>query len=715
MAFLCGSSSFLTLHALPSISVAGIVGCVALAAFLARRFHAAQLLVWACCGFLYVAAHTGYQLARVWPATADGERVRAEALIESVPQPRGEDWAFDAILHIEAPRVRHEEIRARIISRDPSVRPRAGDRWKLVLSLRPPRAPLNPGSVDFERLLFHDRIHALGNVVGSRLNQRLDEGHSPLQALRERIARRIDERVTDRDAAGLLAALAVGVTGGMSREQWRVFNATGTTHLVAISGLHVTLFAVVMFAVARRAWSLWLWKWRGNRESFAAVSGLVAATAYATLAGLSIPTQRTLVMLTAWWLARCMARTAPPLQPLAIALVLVLLIDPYAPLTAGFWLSFGAMAGILLATTTRFGRQGVLREAVAVQGIVGIVLVPFTLASFGSVSLVGPLVNVLAIPYMSWLLVPLVLLAVALIPVSGTASDAALALAERLHDLAWPWLAAAADHPVALAFASPPSWWYVLAGCAVPFICGPWPARLRLAVAFCALAPIVARPAAPSHGELEITILDVGEGTAIVLRTSKHVLVYGTGDSYGTRGGRIDSVLLPFLHHVGVGVVDRLVVPKLDAISSEGVTALLASSAVSIVSLGGTAPADFPGARPCGAEEVGEWEGIRLRLTDSCELDASLDRTHVRIGRGLVRISSSSGDEQLLVSGLTTTRSGSSKRALAAAIGHAPRIMATGESGAIRVRLARGAPWIEPQGERAARPALWRLRGPYPH
>ena len=262
-------------------------------------------------GFLYTAIQARQYLTHRWPIEQSDERVIANVIIDTIPAVQGGSRAFDGIVTIESPTRGTKPLRARLIARTPEFTPHVGERWRLLLSLRAPRAKVNPGTADPERTLFHDRVHALGTVVPSSFNHRIDAGYRPLDAFRERIAAHIDARVADRDASALICALAVGVTGAMSREQWRVFNATGTTHLVAISGMHVTLFAVVMFAAARRLWSIALYRfvpWR--QEDFAAVAGFIAAAMYATLAGLSVPTQRTLIMLGVWLFTRSVARAS---------------------------------------------------------------------------------------------------------------------------------------------------------------------------------------------------------------------------------------------------------------------------------------------------------------------------------------------------------------------------------------------------------------------
>jgi competence protein ComEC len=577
-----------------------------------------------------------------WPERLTDERVVASVVIDSIPAPVEAGWAFDGIVTIERPQRAPEGVSAdlwegafpaRLISRNAEVRPHAGERWRLLLSLRAPRGRANPGGADFERTLFRDGVQALGTVVGSNLNAVLDDGHRPLTRWREQISAHIDARVTDRDASALIGALAVGDTGRVSREQWRVFNATGTTHLVAISGMHVTLFAVIMFAVARRVWAACVTveaaragfprsvRWLGckvasvPRETFAAVFGFLAAAGYAALAGLSVPTERTLIMLGVWLLARSSARASHPFQAFAWALLLVLLVDPFAPLSAGFWLSFAAMAAIILSASGRSVRPARWREALSVQLVVSIALLPFTLALFGSVPLIGVPVNLLAIPAMSWVLVPTVLLAVALLPVSTFASDAVLGLAEWLHNLGWPWLAAASDTPWALIHASPPWWWYALAACALALAAMPWPLLMRLAPLIC-IAPLAASIERPvKEGSAEITALDVGEGSAVVVRTARHTLVYGTGDSYGTNGRVADRVVVPFLRSSGVHAIDRLVIPRSSPAAGTGVVALLAEMPIGQILVGDPAHAADASTIDCASVPGSwTWDGVTFVL-----------------------------------------------------------------------------------------------------
>jgi competence protein ComEC len=618
--FFAGTLLLLMSTAPPSAWTVGSVLCVAVAALaIAFRWRPSLAFAGACLGFALAAVHAADYLEQRWPASLDDERAIAQVLVDSIPAPTDRGWAFDAEVRIERPAALARTLHARIVVRDPALRPSAGERWTLLLSLRSPRGRVNPGPRDFERQQFREGVHALGTVVPSAINRRIDDGHRPLTALREKISRHIDAQVVDRDASALISALAVGDTGRVSREQWRVFNATGTTHLVAISGLHVTLFAVAAFFLSRRLWSAVLRLDAGRRfltcrrETFAALTGFTAAAAYAWLAGLSVPTQRTLIMLGAWLLARSVARATRPFQPFAWALLLVLLVDPVAPLSAGFWLSFVAMGAIILVTTGHFLRRPMWREAVGVQVAVTVVLLPVSLAIFGSASVIGPWVNALAIPAMSWVLVPIILLSILLMPISLAASDAVLAIAARLHELGWPLLAAAGELPWALVHASPPWWWYALSAGAISMALLPWPLTMRAAALLCLVPLASAVDTSLKPGMAELTVLDVGEGTSAVVRTTGHVLVVGTGDSFSSDGRTAENVLVPFLRGRGVHSIDRFLRAGSGPDASPGLTALLAEIPVARTSVD-----DFD----CEAgPDRWHWGGVDFSLLRAASLD----------------------------------------------------------------------------------------------
>ena len=513
------------------------------------------------------------------------ERSLVEAEIVSIPQISGHGASFTARLIFPREPQRAVQLAHVSWSSPQAWSVHAGERWQLLLRLRPPRASFNPGAVDMERNYLRDHIQSLAAVIKSPLDQRLAAAPASWLRLRERLARQISAAVPDPASGALLAALAVGETGEVTREQWRVFNATGITHLVAISGMHVTLFAMLAMAVVRRLWQIAARYGCGwPRERCAAVAGIALASGYSLLAGFSVPTQRTLIMLSAWLLWRECARSARASSSLAVAVFMVVLWDPFAVLAAGFWLSFIAVAAIIGIAGGHLLPLSTVRTAVTVQMAVFVALLPVTVAIFGSVSLAGLLVNVAAIPLFTYALVPAALGSTAVLLCLPAAWSAPLVqlllrLGAAVADTVAPWLSRAADSPQALWLLAPPLWWYPLAALAVLLLLLPWAWPLR-SLGLLSLWPLLSADPRPPPGQLVLTVLDVGQATAVLLQTRQHALLYGTGDTFGSAGGSVERAVLPYARLQGVRRLDRVILPRLDRDSGEGVGALQAAMTV---------------------------------------------------------------------------------------------------------------------------------------
>jgi len=599
----------------PWLSLAGLVLLAGLT--LARvRAHGrgvlAALTFWCLSGL----ALSDYQLRRL----PDGPEQRAlvMATVASLPVRDGAQLAFVAQL---TP-LRGSDtlpLRAALSWRNaPTVA--VGERWQLLVSLQAPPQRHNPGGGGSWRAQLQQRIHAQARVVASNLNRPVQEAGPSLHALRAGVATRLLGLVPERDAAALVLALAIGETALLSQQQWRVFNATGISHLVAISGLHVTLFSLLAGAVARYGWRMLpALQQRWRRESFAALTGVAAASGYALLAGFSIPTQRTLVMLLTWHLLRALARPTDIAGTLAMALIAVLLLDPLAPLDAGFWLSFVAVAVLLYAAAPKPDGVPRWRALLYTQWLVGVGLLPVTAAIFGSVSLAGLVVNLPAIPLFSLLLVPLILLAVALLPAWPWASEQLLWVVGELHGRFWPWLHAIADHELALWRLQPAPWWLALAVVAVPLALLPWRPVMR-ATALLALLP-AAFPAQPSlrEGEFRLTVLDVGRGLAVIVQTRERAMLYDNGEVWGSDGALARATVLPALRALRIRRLDMVVMPRLDADRSAGLVALAAEFPVTDWRLGDAAPRGAaagatlpPEFGRCVAGSRWYWNGVRI-------------------------------------------------------------------------------------------------------
>jgi competence protein ComEC len=481
-----------------------------------------------------------------------GERRLVEARIDSIPAPQGAGWQYDAWVE-PASAPRHAPLRVRVAHAGAKA-PASGERWQLLLQFD---APASGAAADARRrALLRDHVAATARVRESPLNRLLAPADASLAGLRVAVARQIQSRTADPSAAALLAALAVGVTGDVSALQWSVFSATGITHLVAISGMHVTFFALLCMAMARAVWRRWTWlAGRLRRESFAAAVGIVLAFGYALLSGFSVPAQRTALMLAVFLVARGCGRNVAATWSVAASLAAVLVLDPLAVLSAGFWLSFCAVASIILVAGGRMHPPGALRAAALVQWVVTVALLPVTAALFGSFSAVGPLVNVAAIPLFSFVLVPPVLLATALYMVPAGAAlwcaDHLVDLAAAAAQLAWPLLVRAAELPGASWVVDASGLWLLLAAASVLCVLAPLPVAMRLGSLALLCSGFLARSPRIEVGSLELVVFDVGASRAVLLRTTHHQLLLGTGESFGTAGRRFERLVLPELLRAG--------------------------------------------------------------------------------------------------------------------------------------------------------------------
>jgi DNA internalization-related competence protein ComEC/Rec2 len=604
-------------------------------------------------GAVWICSALQSHQAADWDDVRRGERVLAAVQFPGLVNHSDTGWHADADLQVLNSLRPHEPVRrARIgASNTTLLAPRPGERWQLVLSLREPRAQLNPGAVDMERVYYAAGITALGTVRASPLNERMAPARGAwLARARQQLAEWVAAAGSDRDADALFLALAAGITAGFSPDDWRVFNATGTTHLIAISGTHVTGLAAMLYLLAAACWRLLAsCGYRTARDHFAAALALLGAFAYALFAGFSVPTQRTLVMLCVWRLARGGARHVGALQTLALALLAVLMVDPFAPLSAGFWLSFGAMAVLLwqFQTSSAARRRPLLwlKDYVRSQWAVTWALAPLTAMIFGSVPIAGLWVNLLAIPVFTFLLVPLALCGSLLLWAWPAAGAWSLGVFTALHGLLATGLDAAAAGAWAL-WHLPEGGWQVLglalaACCLLPL----WPWQTRaLALALCAalLAAGAAR-AVRDRPVAQLLALESGNGLAIIVRTRGHAVVVDTGDSWHSRGSAAAQKLVPALRALGVSAVDMLVLGPATADRGAGVAQLTKAMPVRELIAPPGWHAGPLALLPC-AHRQWQWEAARLELHRAGEACA----LHVRVaGQGWWIVHTARPDDEI--------------------------------------------------------------------
>ncbi|MEJ2573243.1 MAG: DNA internalization-related competence protein ComEC/Rec2 [Gammaproteobacteria bacterium] len=619
LAFLTGISLFQPLQALPD-PWWGLLFLPAPA--LVWRYRRLWPVLVVSLGFLWGWLHAALILHRQLPASLEGEDVTVQGMIASLPERDARRAHFEFALESLYRGKTAYPVPGRISLNwyYPEARLRVGDRWRLHVRLKRPHGLRNPGGFDYEAWLFRHHIRATGYVRHDEANRLLSSnlGDQPVNRLRQGLSQRITAALGGREFAGIVRALAVGDRAAIGHAQWQTLTATGTNHLVAISGLHVGIVAGIAFFLVRALWSriprLNLY-WPA--PMVAALAGVIAAIGYAAMAGFSIPTQRSVIMVMVGLGSLLLGRKIRPTHMLAWALLLVVLWDPLAVLEPGFWLSFAAVAVIFYGMGQRLAPRGLWWKWGRVQVLIALGLTPLLLILFQRVSLVAPLANLVAVPWVTLVVVPLTLLGSALLVAVPALGGLFLGLANQAMGWLWPILQGLAHSPMAQwVQPAPPPWAYVPALLGVIWMLAPrgMPGRWLGGVL---LAPMVAvQPARPPPGEAWFTLLDVGQGLSAVVETTSHALVFDAGPATSGRFNAGSAVVIPFLRHDGINRVDTLVVSHGDMDHRGGVSAVLRQIQVRRLLTSVPDKIHWRQGRveSCVAGQSWRWDGVRFEM-----------------------------------------------------------------------------------------------------
>ncbi|MYM67546.1 DNA internalization-related competence protein ComEC/Rec2 [Pseudoduganella sp. FT55W] len=610
------------------------------------------LLVGGVLGFLWAAWIAHMALAQQLALEDEGRDLRIVGTVDSLPYKFSQGVRFNFAVEradgLVPPRIAlswysgYRDQRTEV----PEVQP--GERWQLTVHLQRPHGNANPYGFDYEAWLLEQGVRATGYVRVARDNRRIDgfvfSAGNVIERGRAVLRERILAALPGKPYAGVIVALVVGDQRGIDQADWQVFNRTGIGHLISISGLHITMVAG-LFAWA--AFTLWRWSFFTHAQlplllpaqKVAALVGASVALLYVLLAGFGVPAQRTLYMLMVVAAALWLNRLTSISHVLCTALGVVVLIDPWAVLWPGFWLSFGAVAIILYATvgrTTQVTRRAAapgaphvpmqasrrerlmlaLQVGVHTQYVVTFGLVPMTMLLFGQVSIVSPLANAVAIPLISLVVTPLALVGSMMpqflaVPLLGLAHMLVDALAQCLQ-----WFSAMRyavwSAPV------PPFWLFCWTMFGTIWLLAPrgWPVRwLGLATWIPLLA---AEPSHPAPGRMTVTAFDVGQGMALLIETSGHRLLYDTGPSYTPETNAGNRIILPYLRARGIGRLDGMIVSHSDADHSGGALSVLDGVGTGWV-LSSLPPqhAIAQAARQhvqCAAGQGWTWDGVRFEI-----------------------------------------------------------------------------------------------------
>ena len=600
------------------------VGILPAAAFLAvtsgawwfTRWH---WLVWFAAGALWTTVHIHMRLADWLPIAHQGSDFAVSGWVDGFPNDSEGQVSFPLRVESGEP----DDIvpaRLRLTWYDPppdAVEP--GSVLDLVVRLKRPRGLVNPGGFDYARWLFQEGYGATGYVrQGGPASQETGGIARQWLVLRAQLAESIMAAAMSKDAAALQTALSIGERFGFEDSHWRTLQRTGTSHLVAISGLHVGLVAGLIYLLARWIALRMPVAVASRNAEVAALACLLAAGLYAALAGFTVPTQRALIMLVVAQLALLGRRSVSMSSGLSAAVLLVLAWDPAAPLSASFWLSFIAVAllwQLARSEYSREGKQGAMRPAAGVarvQWYMSLGLVPVTALFFNEVSLISPLVNVIAIPLFSFVLVPLTLVAVATASVHPAGGFLVFFAGMPLQ---WTWnaLAAVGEWSWSSVLLSPPPSW-VLAIAAIGTIAAmtAWALPARN-LAWLALAPILWwEPARPGRGGAVVEVLDVGHGLAVLVETRSHTLLYDAGAVYRSGFDTGREIVVPAMRAKSWQTLDTVVVSHADNDHAGGVPAVLEAFPDAQVLMG--PDVELPGGETCRTGQAWTWDEVRFEI-----------------------------------------------------------------------------------------------------
>ncbi len=610
LAFASGAALLQLQASLPSLTWLAVLPVLIGLAWWKRPFVIPLALA---CGFFWAAACAHWRMDDRLAPALEGRDLEVVGVVSSLPAP-GASPRFE----LEPESSEAPLPRKLLVTWYESTLPvRPGERWLFTLRLRRPHGLSNPHGFDYEAWLLERGIGATGYVrnkpepkrIGSR-SDLMDRIEQVREAVRERFAGTLGAT----PAAGVLAALAIGDQRSIANEEWRLFQRTGVTHLMSISGLHVTLVsglaAWLVAAASRRVPWLAL---RLPARKAAAAAAIAAALGYTLLSGFAVPAQRTFWMVTVVAAALWSGRIASPWRTLALALAAVVLADPWAPLAPGLWLSFGAVALIFYAGAGWTSAEPRLLQWGRMQWAITVGLAPAALLLFGQVSLAGPLANAVAIPVVSVVVTPLALLS-AVLPFDFLLEVSAFLVEWLLQFLEW-----CAGLPGALWQGhAPPLWSVPLALLGAAWLLAPRGVPWR-ACGIALMAPAFATaPPAPTHGEAWITVFDVGQGLAVLARTSSRALLYDAGPAFGPEADGGSRVVMPALRGAGLARLDLMVLTHEDGDHVGGARSVLESLEVEAIasSLAREHALHALAAAPrrCRAGERWQWDGVRFEF-----------------------------------------------------------------------------------------------------
>ncbi len=641
---------------LPSLKIVILGNGLLLLLALYTRFKPwARLLLAFSLGFLVVLL-SARSIKQGWiPNEIVGTPITVVGMVHSLPLQKGKSLQFQFKIQSVKPRSLWPTPGiVKLRWWDPPVGVGVGEQWRFVVKLKRPHGYANPGSMDLEKYFFENQLVAEGSIVSKKPFEKLSDSYwdYPLDRIRAWVQAQVRHALEGRPFMGVMMALSMGDQSGISHEQWQVFRQTGTGHLVAISGLHISLIAsFVYFLTKKICYVLPPNRFAGSIKTVGCCMGWLLACLYAALSGFSIPSRRAIFMISAFMLSVILRKVQRASRGYWIALGLVLVCDPLSTLSPGFWLSFIAVGIILYSMQNRLATKGWWWQGGRIHLILFVGLTPITLALFNSASLVSPLANFIAIPYFSFWVVPCCVGGTLSFFFSKTMARLLFSMGDYGLQGLWPLLENLSNRPYA-------TWQQfnentTLIGIAmVGLLCFLLPKGLPgRYLGLIALLPLLLSPVpAIEEGRANVTVLDVGQGLATVVETKNHVLVFDTGPQLSKHFDTGAQVVLPFLATRQRKAIDRLIISHADNDHKGGAASIIKAMPVHHI-ISSDQPLADRVVDLCVAGQRWQWDGVVFEI-----LHPTMDYVGKKNDRSCV-LKVQAGTQSVLMTGDIETKS----------------------------------------------------------
>lgn len=567
-------------------------------------------------GVLITTQHLKNQQSKYLPESCMGHPIQVEGFVYTMPAPTSFATAFifDVVKTSHGCMMNGANSLVHMTWYGDKVF-RVGDYYRFWVKLKKIHGLSNPGAISYESLAFANHVVADGYIQKNKPFRLInhDNGYNIVGQLRQNIQRNLFKTIPKTSTSGWIPGLLIGDRSQVNRSDWVILQATGTSHLLAIAGLHVGLIAGIIYQLCYfvSSRSIFL-ATRIPAKTIAALAAIAASWVYAVLAGFSMPTQRASIMLTCYLLAKLVRLSLPLTFSISLAFLIIQIVEPSAILMLGFWFSFLAICILIYTYSFRLNTHTIWWRYLRAQWVVGVGLAPITAYAFHSISIVSFFANTVAIPYIGYLVLPLNMAGLAILPLSSATSSTLFYVSDRLFALIWQLVTWLAGLPYASVTYYLSTWQLFLASISVCLFLAPAGLGVRFFSIYLLLPLVFTSVDKPEKGAFWATFLDVGQGLSVVIQTNQHILLYDTGARLSDSFDMGRRVITPYLRSVGVTSLDMVVISHADNDHAGGLGYVRNQFYINKIISSNTIKVE--NASPCYSGQTWQWDGVTFEM-----------------------------------------------------------------------------------------------------